>query len=318
MEAFVDFTGGLTTEISFPWLIAVYLFFAGISGGALGLTLLMGKLRHQSQDTPVFKAASILSLVTIGLGMICLVVDLVEPLNFWRILVFFNVTSVMSLGVMVLNLYIPITLILVLIAFREEFSFIPKLEILARLGHWLNRWRSFFTWVGLVLAFVICAYTGFLISALVRFPLINTSVLPALFVASGLSAGAAATRLVATALFGANHHDPEMVVLHKAEWPIMAAEVFCLLMIVVGLLMGYAGSQVTAMAFTTGMWATVFWVGVVGVGFVVPIVVHFVTRAHSMTAFWLSGLAAVAGMMCLRLFILYSGQMHSVMHVPLT
>ena len=79
-------------------------------------------------------------------------------------------------------------------------------------------------WIVLILAIAICAYTGFLISALIRFPLINTAVLPALFVASGFSAGCAATKVLAAWLFGADRHGSDLHVLHAAEWPIMAVE----------------------------------------------------------------------------------------------
>ncbi len=39
-------------------------------------------------------------------------------------------------------------------------------------------WRVVLQWIALVFALTICAYTGFLISALIRFPLINQAVLP--------------------------------------------------------------------------------------------------------------------------------------------
>ena len=53
------------------------------------------------------KAATMVGLVTILLGMVCLVLDLTDPFNFWRILIFYNPTSVMSIGVAALLFYIP-------------------------------------------------------------------------------------------------------------------------------------------------------------------------------------------------------------------
>ncbi len=38
----------------------------------------------------------------------CLVLDLTDPFNFWRILIFYNPTSVMSIGVAALLFYIPL------------------------------------------------------------------------------------------------------------------------------------------------------------------------------------------------------------------
>ena len=174
---------------------------------------------------------------------------------------------------------------------------------------WFDSHRCGLQWIVLVLALTICAYTGFLISALIRFPLINQAVLPALFVASGLSAGAAASKMVAAGMFGEDQHSADLKLLHGAEWPIMAAEALCIFMIAVALIGGNAAAQVAAQAFTTGAWATEFWIGVVGIGFIVPILLSGVKNS---AGFYLSGLASVTGMMCLRLFILYAGQLYSI------
>ena len=171
-------------------------------------------------------------------------------------------------------------------------------------------------WIVLFLAFGICAYTGFLISALIRYPLINTAVLPALFVASGVSAGTAAAKLLATAVFGEKRDSHTMHILHLAEWPMMAAEISCIFMIAMAMIFGMAGAQAAVTAFTTGVWATVFWVGAVGVGFGVPFALGMTGCTRSAAGFWTAGFAAVAGMMCLRLFILYAGQLNSLMLTP--
>ena len=309
MDIAMNFTLGLTEGISWPWPIAVYLFLAGISGGAVAVAIMMNLYRKQTgTNTPLLKAATLIGAVTILLGMVCLVLDLTNPLYFWRILVFYNPTSVMSLGVMALLFYIPLVCILMLVALRDELKDSP-LGFLDGLVGWFDSHRCGLQWIVLVLALTICAYTGFLISALIRFPLINQAVLPALFVASGLSAGAAASKMVAAGMFGENQHGADLKLLHGAEWPIMAAEALCIFMIAVALISGNAAAQAAAAAFTTGTWATEFWIGVVGIGFIVPILLSCAT---SSAAFYLSGLASVTGMMCLRLFILYAGQLYSI------
>ena len=301
MDIALNFTLGLSQGIAWPWPIAVYLFLAGISGGAVTVAILVNIYRKQmAENTPLLKAASITGLVTILLGMCCLVADLTNPLVFWRILIYYIPTSVMSLGVMALLLYIPLVFVLTLIAFRKELKFLDGLIAC------FDALRGAIMWIVLILANTVCAYTGFLISVLVRFPLINQAVLPALFVASGLSAGAAAAKIIAVGCFGDEQHSGDMKVLHGAEWPIMAAEALCIFMIAVALINGNAAAQVAAQAFCAGTWATEFWVGVVGVGFILPILLNFVKSSAS---FYLSGLAAICGMMCLRMFILYAGQL---------
>ena len=100
-------------------------FLAGISGGSLGVILTMMKLRGLSGDLPLLKASSSIALATILLGMLCLVLDLTDPLFFWRILVFYNPTSVMSVGVMMLLFYIPLTAVLTVIVLRHSLKWLP-------------------------------------------------------------------------------------------------------------------------------------------------------------------------------------------------
>ena len=110
-------------------------------------------------------------------------------------------------------------------------------------------------------------------------------------------------------MFGEDQHSADQKVLHGAEWPIMAAEALCIFMIAVALFTGNAAAQHAAQAFCTGTWATLFWVGVVGIGFVIPVVL---CKAKGSGTFYLTGLCSVVGMMCLRLFILYAGQTYAI------
>ena len=96
MDITMNFTLGLTQGISWPWPIAVYLFLAGISGGAVAVAIMLNLYKKQTaQNTPILKAASLIGAVTIILGMVCLVADLTNPLWVWWILVYFNLSSVL-------------------------------------------------------------------------------------------------------------------------------------------------------------------------------------------------------------------------------
>lgn len=115
----IDFTTGLSGSVAWPWPIAVYLFLAGIPGGAVALAITINLCKGTHADNPQMKAATMVGLVTILLGMVCLVLDLTDPFNFWRILIFYNPTSVMSIGVAALLFYIPLLFVLTLLVFRD-------------------------------------------------------------------------------------------------------------------------------------------------------------------------------------------------------
>ena len=313
MNGEINFTVGFSHGVEWGWPIAVYLLLAGISGGAMIVALMIRMYKKQKDNTPLLKASSLVAFITIALGMVFLVGDLEKPLYFWKILINYNFKSVMSIGVMAISVYIPLTILMCIYVFedviRKQFSFLSPLVKLLKL---IRPQMEFLT---LVFAIVICAYTGFLISVLVRFPILNTAILPALFVVSGLSAGNSASGFVATMFFKEDLHSDDIKIIHKIEWPIMATEVMFLFMFYASLLVGSEFQKSTLEAFSNGIWANLLWGGVIGVGFVLPFVLNFLLGkkiANTRGAFYISCLAGVLGVFCLRMFILYAGQSFGV------
>ena len=250
--------------------------------------------------------------------MVFLVGDLEKPLYFWKILINYNFTSVMSIGVLALCIYIPLAMLMCVLVFEKEIlAYIPesKMVLAETVMSILKTFRPIIQVLSVLFAVIVCAYTGFLISVLVRFPLLNTAILPALFVVSGLSAGTAASSLVAAKWFKEDTHSADMKTLHTIEWPIMATEILFLFMLFISLVVGNSAQQSVMSAFTNGAYSSLLWFGVVGVGFVLPLVLNFALgkkMASSHLAFYLSGMASVVGVLCLRMFIIYAGQTFSV------
>ncbi len=314
MHELVTYSAGFSHEVGWEWPIAVYLLLAGISGGAVIVSLLIRFYKNQTENTPIYKSAALISSLTILLGMVCLVADLTRPLVFWKILIHYNWTSVMSIGVAALMFYIPITCILVVYAFEKEikklfsfFSFIVDI---------LLKFRVLVERFALLFGIVICAYTGFLISVLVRFPLLNTSILPALFVASGLSAGTAALCIVSKKVFNEDRHSSDMSILHKIEWPIMGIEMMFLFMLYISLLSGNEANKIALEGFNDSVWGGIFWIGVVFIGFIIPIILNFFLGkkvANSLFSFYISAICSIIGVLFLRLFILYAGQIFGLL-----
>jgi len=320
-EMVINFTEGFSHHIIWGWMIGVYLVLAGMSGGALIIMLLRRYYLKKREITPLYKAAALIGFGTIAFGMVFLVADLHRPLYFWKILIHYNFKSVMSIGVAAISLYIPLTLLVFLIAFEKEIKDILEKKIkisflssiMALVMKILHKFRVPIEATTVLFAIIICAYTGFLISVLVRFPLLNTAVLPALFVASGLAAGGAATAIVAKWFFEKDDHSNELSFLHKLEWPVMFMELLLIVMLVVSLLIGNEYQKIALQAFDVNVtsWAYLFWVGVVGTGFGIPLALNFLFGhkvAHSSFTLYTSGIAGIIGVLCLRLFLLYAGQ----------
>ena len=309
MDGALNFTATFSHGVEWGWPIAVYLLLAGMSGGALIAAIVLKRYKRQDGFSPFFKAASLLAFVSIMLGMVCLIADLEKPLLFWKILINYNFTSVMYIGVAALCVFIPLSFLMCLYAFNAELKsfcgfFDGVMKILSPLYPLLSA-------LCLIFAVIICAYTGFLISVLIRFPLLNTAVLPALFIASGLSAGISGSSLIAALFFKEDPHSSDLSSLHGVEFYVLCAEILLILMLFVSLLLGSSYQQGAAVAFYSGVWAKFFWLGVVLVGFVLPLVLNFALGKMKFS-FYLGSFAAVVGVLLLRVFILYAGQTYSI------
>ncbi len=80
----------------------------------------------------------------------------------------------------------------------------------------------------LVLAVLLGAYTGFLLSALKSYPFLNNPILPVLFLFSGISSGAAVALIAMAIRQRSNPHSTEAHFVHRMEIPVVWGEIFLL------------------------------------------------------------------------------------------
>lgn len=292
------------------WVIAVYLFLAGLSAGSilLGIWLHWTNERPASgSEKPIIKAAALIAPIIICLGLACLVLDLTKPFHFWIILVKYNLSSVMSLGVIALLLFTPLAFAYAMIVFQDELESLPVLPVITEI---ILPMRKLLEVLLFIMAFIVAIYTGFLLSAMNSYPMLNTAVLPALFLFSALSAGAAANNLVSVIFFRADLRDEQSVKLHSFELPVIGFEVLFLTLIFIGLYF-QGGTAIAAISsLVTGVWATVFWVGVVAIGFGIPTLAMILPEylRYSRVTAVVVALCSLSGVLALRHFILYAGQ----------
>ncbi len=126
-------------------MIAWYLFLAGVSAGAF-LTSAFVEAKYP-ESVKMRVAGRIIAPIFVGIGLLMLMLDaeagLHNPLRFFWLIS--NPGSVMTLGVYFICVYMPVALA------------VAVLEILKkRVPKWL-------TWIGIVAAFAVAAYTGFLL-----------------------------------------------------------------------------------------------------------------------------------------------------------
>lgn len=296
------------------WPIAVYLFLAGLSAGAI-ISAIVIKWMKGNDVSPwdgIIKAGAILAPVTIGAGLMLLIFDLTRPLHFWKLLIHYNFGSVMTLGVLALFAYFPVVILFFLGVFKKELFENGALKILAPVAEFALTYAKVIEGVTLVLAVGVGAYTGFLLSAMNSYPLLNTPILPVLFLASGVSAGISANLVVGLLFFKSSTGASNVSYLHGLDIKVIFAELFFLFILFVGMMyQGGVTAHVASAAMSTGGLSALLWIGVIGLGLILPIGLNFalphgVKHSHGFVIF--NALIVLVGVLALRYYILYAGQ----------
>ena len=276
-------------------MIAWYLFLAGASAGAF-LTSAFVEVKYP-ESVKMRVAGRIIAPIFLGIGLVMLMLDaeagLHNPLRFFWLIA--NPGSVMTLGVYFICVFMPVALVSALLEVLKKP--VPK---------WL-------TWVGIVFAFAVAAYTGFLLGVVKAFPLWNNAVLPILFVVSALSAGLAATSLVG--LLVDRERFEQMWLIKKSHVILSAIEMVVLATMLVIVSAGSVEGAAVGYSLVAGQYAPAFWGGIVLLGLVAPFIIEgypvFITKRveTSMTSMVVSviGEAGVlVGGFMLRLLVVLS------------
>ncbi|MCR9388392.1 cytochrome c nitrite reductase subunit NrfD [Vibrio metoecus] len=304
-------------SLVWDWIIAIYLFLAGMSAGAVMISLYLKRnvIQGDAAENGIIKVTAWLAPFGIIAGLTILIFHLTKPLEFWKIMIYYNPTSVMSMGVILFQVYMAVLFVWIGIIFRPvimrllkgKFTFVDGLLLKAK--QFENGIEIFLA----ILAITLAAYTGFLLSALKTYPMLNNPVLPILFLFSSLSSGFAACLMVGVWIFKEPMNSPSIAWLHRFERPTVLFELFVLVTFFTGLI--FSGGQAQASAWNAisgGFWANWFWFGVIALGMVLPLVLNALSPKsikHSLGFVLFVTSLSLLGVLMLRTFVLYAGQM---------
>ena len=297
------------TEIYWGWPIAFYLFLAGLSAGASIVAVLISN--KFGKDNYYFKAAALIAPVAIVLGLALLVIDLGKPLSFYWILLLYNFDSVMSIGVALLLVYTPLSVIYALGAFKNEIAML-KISLFDALANLASKLSGLLGVLLFILGIGVGAYTVFLLSAAHKIALWNTPVLPLLFLVSGLSCAGAFTLLIGVLKDETREQNQTAHFLLKFDFFAIVVEfllIVALFMVVKGA--SASGAQSVANALSANSLGLMFYIGVIGLGMAVPIILDLsVLKVHDFKREFavLNAILVICGVFLLRYYIVYAGQ----------
>ncbi|MGE5522766.1 MAG: NrfD/PsrC family molybdoenzyme membrane anchor subunit, partial [Rhodospirillaceae bacterium] len=245
------------------WLIVIYFFLGGLSGGCYLFAALIDLLGRR-EDRPLARTGYYVAFLCLVVSGVLLIIDLARPSRFWHLLLedhtwqpMFKYWSPMSIGSWMLLVF-------------GIFAFLSVLGALSEAGRlaWpaARRLRAPGTLgaaiaiVGSLLGLYVAGYTGVLIAVTNRPIWADTPLLGMLLVVSGASISAAllillAPRVRSTAL--------GLTALERTDAWLVALEFLVLVAVVISL-------GAAARAWLSG-WGVLLLLGVVGLGMALPL-----------------------------------------------
>jgi formate-dependent nitrite reductase membrane component NrfD len=284
------------------WEIPVYLFLGGLVAGMMvvsGYFLFSGRYRNKLSASLYLPG---ISLVLLTLGMLALFLDLEHKAYVWRLYTTFQISSPMSWGAWILLFVYPALAANALIRppkfFREHLAWANELS------NRLYERKQAVKWVGalnMLLGAMLGVYTGILLSTMASRPLWNSALLGPIFLASGMSGAAALIHMIA-------RDRRERELLAKADNGFIVAELILIGLFLIGLVTSTEAHIRAAGLLLGGPYTAVFWVLVVGIGLVFPLIVQLLAVNHKIQHTPVAPILVIAGGILLRFVIVYAGQ----------
>lgn len=284
------------------WEIPLYLFLGGLVAGILFFSVLYFIRGKQNDYATAVKKAPFLVLPILALGMFALFLDLSHKLYTFRFYTPLRLESPMSWGAWTLLLIFPVSALWNMIwlddlkpDFNWRFKWVRPIIDLAK------KFQVHLAWLLLIMAVILGMYTGILLSAFNARPFWNTSILGPLFLASGLSTGAALILLM-------SDNKEEKHRFSRIDMMLIGVELFLIIHLFMGFL---ASTQVhieAAHLFLGGEYTAPFWIFVVGMGLVLPFTIELLElKGYSVSA-KIPAILVIAGGVILRFIVVDAGQ----------
>jgi protein NrfD len=317
------------------WQIAVYLFLGGLVAGLMviaGVRLISAR-PQQREALVCCTLGPLIGLAFLSMGMFALFLDLSHKLFVWRLYLTFQVTSPMSWGSWILLLVYPALAANAIVHLPEA---IPPLArrfpVFTRISDYILAREKFVVVIGLanvVVGVALGIYTGILLGTLGARPLWNSAVLGPLFLFSGLSTAAALLHgilvftmpdnelpdfadFILSALtrrIQARPLDQRVApVLAGADNSFLTIELGLIGLLLLGHLTSTAVHKQAASLLLTGPYASVFWVLVIGLGILFPLVLQTLELQHRIRHTIAPSALVLLGGIALRFILVFAGQ----------
>jgi formate-dependent nitrite reductase membrane component NrfD len=284
------------------WEIPLYLFIGGLVAGILFFSTLF-YIRGKSEEYPTaVKKISLFAGPLLALGLLALFLDLSHKLYVWRFYTTIRWESPMSWGSWTLLIITPLSILWSMIWIEDLWlSFKWPFAWLSKFVTYLKKYKAQMAWTLLIGSIILGMYTGILLSAFNARPFWNSAILGPLFLVSGLSTGAALIIIFSKS-------EKEKKLFSTIDVTLIGIELFLLIHLFMGFL---ASTQVhieAADLFLGGDYTAAFWVLVVGLGLILPLLIEILELRGFHVPVIIPSLLVLFGGLILRFIVVDAGQ----------
>ena len=284
------------------WEIPVYLFLGGLVAGILFFSTLYYIRGKENEYPTAVKLVPIFTGPLLVLGLFALFLDLSHKLYVWRFYSNIRWESPMSWGSWTLLVITPLSFLWSLVWIEDVWpGFKWPLAWMKKGIDFIKNYKRMIAWTLFVGAIVLGMYTGILLSAFNARPFWNSAILGPLFLASGLSTGAAVILMLSKT-------EQEQKLFSRIDIMIIGLELFLIIHLFMGFL---ASTQVhieAAQLFLGGEYTAVFWIFVIGLGLLLPVSIEIMHLKGYHISAKIPALLVLFGGLVLRFIVVDAGQ----------
>lgn len=304
-------------EMTWNWQLWIDMWAAGIAGGAYLVAFLANKYSGGKYNH-LFRLAVVTGVPLAIIGVFFLIIDLGTPIWAWHLFVNFYPVAVMSMGTWILFAWIVVAFVMMILWVVEWDSNRNPDKYSTSMVSFTKSLSGLLAWVGFIFAILLMTYPGVLIASTAPALWASTWLLPALFASSAIATGVALLIVMSMILNKVNEgrgngwtfSEDIISKLSRALTGVIVVEAVVMAGYAIWLaLAGDAGNEAFKML-VSGDLAIAFWIAVVGVGLVVPLVLLLTARGKSaLLVVTTSASCVLMGGLALRAVITIGGQL---------
>jgi len=261
-------------EHNWGLLIVIYLLLGGLSAGAMVISGLATYLGRQERYVTLARVGAYVAPFPVLIGSGLLVFDLGRPMQFWKLFFAFEPESPMWVGTWLLTLFS-------LVSLGYLNLFLP-----VRLRLWkpvqVQSWKNILAAVGLPIALGVGIYTGVLLGAVPARPFWNTPMVAQLFLFSALSTASALLMILVPLFDASDAVNEERQLLISADIIFILLEILIITPYILHAELSTRSARTSLGLILGGPYTGLFWVGVVLLGLLVPLVTEVLELAPTL------------------------------------